>query len=124
MYMYTHKRLQKLNLTLLKRINFTKQTRVKLISTPFSILIEFGATEYYYSIRYSIRIQNFDDIRFDIRFELNSRFVLSLLSPACEVFRRHGRPPDFPVQPTYLPFSNARHSLFSSSNERKLLSFV
>ena len=66
------------SLTLLKRLNITKQTRVKLaghavpatwsqqdISTPFSILIEFGATEYSYSIRYSIRIRNFDDIRFD-----------------------------------------------------------
>ena len=50
------------------------------ISTPFSILIEFEATEYSYSIRYSIRIQNFKNIRFDIRFEWNSRFVPSLMS--------------------------------------------
>ena len=33
------------------------------ISTPFSILIKFEATEY------SIRIRNFEDIQFDIRFE-------------------------------------------------------
>ena len=31
-------------------------------STPISILIEFEATEYSYSIRYSIRIRNFEDI--------------------------------------------------------------
>ena len=35
------------------------------ISTPFSILNEFEATEYSYSIRYSIRIRNFEDIRFE-----------------------------------------------------------
>ena len=39
------------------------------ISTPFSSVIELEATEYTYSIRYSIRIRNFEDIRFDIRFE-------------------------------------------------------
>ena len=44
------------------------------ISTPFSILNEFEATEYSYSIRYSIRIRIFEDIRF----EWNSRFVPSL----------------------------------------------
>ena len=33
------------------------------ISTPFNILIEFEATEY----SYSIRIQNFEDIRFVLR---------------------------------------------------------
>ena len=49
------------------------------IPTPFSILIEFEATKYSYSIRYSIRIRNFKDIRFDIRFERNSRFVPSLV---------------------------------------------
>ena len=31
--------------------------------------IQFEATEYSYSIRYSIRIRNVEDIRFDIRFE-------------------------------------------------------
>ena len=46
--------------------------------TPFSILIEFEAIVYLCSIRYSIRIRNFEDIRFDIRFEWNSRFVPSL----------------------------------------------
>ena len=35
------------------------------ILTPFSILIEFEGTEYLYSVR----IKNFDDIRFDIRFD-------------------------------------------------------
>ena len=35
------------------------------ISTWFRILIEFEATEY----SYSIRIKNFEDIRFDIQFE-------------------------------------------------------
>ena len=39
------------------------------IPTPFSILIEFETTEYSYSNRYSIRIRNSEDIRFDIRFE-------------------------------------------------------
>ena len=39
------------------------------ISTPSSILIEFETTEYSYSIRYSIRIRNVEDIRFDIRYE-------------------------------------------------------
>ena len=46
------------------------------ISTPFSSLIEFEATEYSCSIRYSIRIRNF----MDILFELNSIFVPSLVS--------------------------------------------
>ena len=45
------------------------------ISTPFRILIEFEATEYSYSIRYSIPIRNFENIRF----ELISRFVPSLV---------------------------------------------
>ena len=54
------------SLTLLKRTNFTKQNKLAKnspttrsrqdISTPFSILIEFGATEYSYSIQYSIRV--------------------------------------------------------------------
>jgi len=35
------------------------------ILTLFSILTEFEATEYLYSIRYLIRIQNFEDIRFN-----------------------------------------------------------
>ena len=35
------------------------------ISTPFSILIKFEATEYSYLIRCSIRIRNFEDIRFE-----------------------------------------------------------
>ena len=39
------------------------------ISTPFSILIEFESTEYWYLIQYSICIQNFEDIRFDIQFK-------------------------------------------------------
>ena len=33
------------------------------VSTPFSILIEFEATKYSYSIRYWIRIRNSEDIR-------------------------------------------------------------
>ena len=48
------------------------------IPTPFSILIEFEATAYSYSIRCSILIRNFKDIRFDIQFERHSRFVPSL----------------------------------------------
>ena len=35
------------------------------ITTTSSILVEFEATEYSYSIRYSFRIRNVKDIRFD-----------------------------------------------------------
>ena len=47
------------------------------ISTPFNTLIKFEATEYF--IRYSIHVWNFKNIRFDVRFEWNSRFVPFLL---------------------------------------------
>ena len=44
------------------------------ISMLLSIIIEFEAIEY----SNSIHIRKFEDIQFDIRFKLNSKFVLSL----------------------------------------------